>query len=473
VSVDSTVTDTSRFDIDMRDDVSNVRSTATAVDPFEWFQRLWGLAVVAHVVGNPRLGQVFPDPTVLGIATLLAGALGVAAVVLRYDRRIVVALSATVLATVWLEAPIIGNHWLLAGFVSAALLMAMTSSDSWSVFAVTGRSLHLVFYAFAALAKLNSAFFDPSVSCSVVFANRSLAAVGLPIVDRGSSIAALLPYLITGIEWLIPLLLLRRQTRTTGVLVGLAFHGLISFDLDQHLYDFTAVLVPLFLLWLPDSVTERLGRDLPRRMQLALGSLLGVFVLASIGPLNRVSLTIPRQAFFVLWIPALVGLVVWLFAQSGLTADVRYRPTTTIAWVLVGVAFLNGLTPYLELKSATSWNMYSNLTVVEGVSNHFIIRAGVPASAALSNPVEILQTDDPGLSRYIGSGYLLPRRNFLEYLDANPGVEVVYRQGGLVKSGIGASIGSPSPTLIRKFGAFRAIDSLSPTRCDPVWLPAR
>ena len=41
------------------------------------------------------------------------------------------------------------------------------------------RWLLLVFYAFAAFAKLNSAFFDPSASCAVYYANESLSSWGL------------------------------------------------------------------------------------------------------------------------------------------------------------------------------------------------------------------------------------------------------------------------------------------------------
>ena len=44
------------------------------------------------------------------------------------------------------------------------------------------------------------------------------------------------------------------------------------------------------------------------------------------------------------------------------------------AWVLVAIVVANGLTPYLELKTALGFNMYANLVTVAGDSNHLVVR---------------------------------------------------------------------------------------------------
>jgi hypothetical protein len=467
------MTDPSRYDLDVGEDIEHVRSTSSSVEMFEWFQRFWGIAVLAHIIGNPRVGQVVPDLSALGVFTLTTGIVAIIAVLQPYDRRILIVLSALVPVMVFFEAPVLSNHWMLMGMISLALLAAVLSSDSWNWFSTTARGMHLVFYGFAAFAKLNSGFFDPSVSCSVVFANQSLSAAGLPVVDSGSFVAASLPYLTAGIELVIPVLLLRRNTRMLGVVVALGFHGLLSFDLDQHIYDFTGALIPLFLLWLPDSITARLGRPIPRRLQLMLGATLAVFLAGSIAPPGQFNYVLLTDAFFVLWIPAMIALVAWVGSMWRQGTDRIFRPTSPLAWALVALVFFNGLTPYLELKTANAWNMYSNLAVVDGESNHWVVRTGVPLSAGHRDPVEILATDDSGLASYIGSGYVLPRRNFLDYLADHPGVEVEYRQNGLVRNAIGAEIGVEQPILLEKFAPLRAVDAQDPVRCKQVWRPAR
>lgn len=467
------MTDASRFDIVVSEDIAHVRSTSSSVEMFEWFQRFWGIAVLAHIIGNPRVGQVIPDPSALGIATLATGLVAIIAILQPYDRRILLALAALVPVTLFFEAPVLSNHWMLMGMISLALLAAVLSSDSWNWFSSTARGMHLVFYGFAAFAKLNSGFFDPSVSCAVVFTNQSLSAAGLPVVQADSIVAAALPYLTAGIELAIPLLLLRRSTRILGVVVALGFHAVLSFDLDQHIYDFTGALIPLFLLWLPDSITARLGRPLPRRLKAMLGGTLAVFLGASIAPPGRVNYILLTDGFFILWIPAMVSLVVWVASRWRQGTDRTFRPKSPLAWALVALVFFNGLTPYLEVKTANAWNMYSNLAVIDGDSNHLIFRRGLPLSGGHRDPVEILATDDPGLSSYIDSGYLLPRRNFFDYLADHPDVEVDYRQGDQIRSATGADIGVRQPLLLEKFAFLRAIDSEDPVRCKQVWRPAR
>lgn len=467
------MTEASDYDLNVATDMDQVRSSSSSVEMFDWFQRLWGLAVLAHIFGNPRVGQVIGEPTVLGIVTLVTGLVAIAGVLLAYDRRILLSLSILVPMTVFFEAPMLSNHWMLAGMVSLALLVALLSTDSWNWFSTTARGIHLVFYGFAAFAKLNTDFLDPSVSCSVVFANQSLSAAGLPIVDSGSFIAATLPYATAGIELLIPVLLIRRNTRMFGVVVALAFHGVLSFDLDQHIFDFTGALYPLFLLWLPDSITARLGRPMPPRLQAILGWTLAVFLFATVIPDSRATFILLTRGFFILWIPAVIAIIFWVGLQWRQGADRTYRPSSPVAWLLVGLVALNGLSPYMEMKTANSWNMYSNLSVVDGESNHLIIRNGIPMSTAQRDAVEILATNDPGLATYIDSGYLLPRRNFLNYLADHPEAEVEYRQGDLVRSATGAEIGSELPILIEKFALIRAIETEHPTRCERIWLPAR
>ena len=70
----------------------------------------------------------------------------------------------------------LGNHWLLAGIVSLAYLLTW---GQWDSFEPAARVILLLFYGFAAFAKINSGFLDPTTSCGVFYANQALTEVGL------------------------------------------------------------------------------------------------------------------------------------------------------------------------------------------------------------------------------------------------------------------------------------------------------
>ena len=76
----------------------------------------------------------------------------------------------------------LGNHWLLAALVDLALLFAVAvgvarrrwddATDLADRFLPVARLCLLGFYFFASFAKLNSAFFDRSVSCATFYFRR-------------------------------------------------------------------------------------------------------------------------------------------------------------------------------------------------------------------------------------------------------------------------------------------------------------
>lgn len=466
----STPTD---YDIEISGSMSRLRGTGRLGESADWFQRLWAIGVIAHIVGNPRIGQVVGDTTILGVVSLVTGLLAVAAVLRPDDRRLLVGLVAAVPLLAWLEAPILSNHWMLATLTSVALAVAFTLRRSWTWFATTARSMHLAFYFFAAFAKLNSDFFDATVSCAVVFANQTLESAGLPIMSRDSATAAVLPYLIAGIELAIPVLLINYRTRFAGVVLGLAFHSLLSFDLGQHIYDFTGILFPLFLLWIPSRSLDDLGEFLPERTQVFAGIVLTLFVVSSVLPDTPVTSVLLTQGFFLLWIPFAVFLTAFVVTRRVGVHDTAYRPPDAVSWFLLALVVLNGLMPYVEVKTANAWNMYSNLAVVGGESNHLILRSGVPIGSAHDDLIEVLATDDPRLSLYVDSGWLLPERNLQDYLADHPEARVEFRRGSTVRTVAGSEFGRERSILAEKLVVFRAVDAGESARCQPVWLPAR
>jgi hypothetical protein len=434
------------------------------------FGRLWGLAAIAHVIAN--FAQ--PDlPTAVGLVNLAVGLTGIWLVVMP-RRALLLGLAGLIVVSLVLEMPITGNHWLLAGLVSAAILV--TGAKETKLFP-TARWILLVFYSFAAFAKINTGFFDPEVSCAVFFAIQSLRSWGLPVIAADGALAPLIIWATAAIELAIVPLLLFRRTRYWGVVVGSLFHALISFDLAQHFYDFTAVLLPLFGLFLPETTlgTIRLAPEvLPDLIKRALASVAAVacalLVLTASLPLTEWSFLLLTTGPFLLWIPFAFLWLRWLF---------RLRPRPfAIAWrtglggaVVVALAVANGLTPYTEIKTAYGFNMYANLVTAQGESNHLLITRTWPLRKGYEGPVEIISSNDPGLLSYRDSGYRIAYPQFQRYLAANRGVVVTYLRNG-VETRVEESATTPSSPWWWRFFPLRALDTRIPPRCQDVFLPA-
>jgi hypothetical protein len=437
------------------------------------FARLYGVAMVAHVVGNWGQPSI---PHLTGWVNLAVGALGIWLSV-RPDRLVMMLSAASVIASVAAEIPATGNHWVLAGLVGMVILLSGNSDRQLGA----ARWILLVFYAFAAFAKLNSGFFDPSVSCAVFYGNQSLDAVGLPSIDPSSALAHAAIWGTVAIECSIPLLLVWRRTRYVGVMLGTGFHTLLSIDLSQHFYDFTSILIALFFLFVPDpSVQVMAGASnrvsaTTRRLVASWWSVIAAcLVLVAVLPQTQMTAQILTTVPFAIWIPASVlwlGVLVWARSPA---AAFSWRPGV-LAGLVIGVTVLNGLSPYTEVKTAYSFNMYANLVTADGRSNHFFVRRTLPLRHDYSDPIEVVTSSDPGLQAYADEGYLIAQPQFRRYLATHPDTAVTFRVADtlvtLERASQSAIYSDPGPWWWR-FVPLRAIDSRSPPRCQAAFLPA-
>ncbi len=383
------------------------------------------------------------------------------------------------------EAPLIGNHWVLAAAVSAAALIARPWGDTdewWRQFAPTARVILLAFYVFAAFAKLNSGFFDPAVSCSTFFADQMSKVWQLPQVATASSFGSLLPYATVLIELSIPLLVLIRRTRGFGAWLAIAFHLFLALDLLQHFFDFTLVLIPLYLLFASDGELLRFDRRLPRL------SLLGGKPWLILGAGCVIATTLPFPD--AVWISGTLLVragwlwLLWYFARHlvfrrlGPGADsVALRPTSIAASAIVGLVALNGLSPYLELKSGFGFNMYSNLVTVGGETNHLVVPGTLELRSSQSETAIILASSDEDFAEYVDSGFALPLINLRDYLADHPDISVSFTVDGerfdLDRAGDHPEWIESQPWYLERFLPFRAVPTVDPPLCQPSFLPAR
>lgn len=459
-------------------------------DLWALFALTWAGSVLFHLVGNPRLAPEW------GRGLLAVTALAVLA--RPRNPWLGAGLAVAVLTNVWLEAPLLGNHWLLQGFLALVVLGSVVvsrgdASRSMATLVGPARLTLLAFYGFAAFAKLNGDFFDPAVSCAVFYLRESASSWGAPgLVDwLPSGGLRTVAVAVAAIELSVPLLLFLRRTRRVGVVVALVFHFVLALDRTHQFFDFSSVLAVLFLLFLEPDVRSRMwdgvdrasawvgarwssGPELARTFCFALVSLVAV---SACGPDEWDVVGRLRAIGVWSWIAVgalMIGGVLWALRTGPRPGHARHlllgsRPS----WILVVplVAFLNGLTPYLEFKSAYGWNMYANLAVVDGESNHLVIRSGLPLTDVHERLVRVVESTDEQLLYYDGDPWLLPEIQLLDHLADRPGVvvegeidgETVRYEGG----------GEGRPAWRQKFQLFRAVDSDGPTSCQPSFGPAR
>ncbi|MDE0804412.1 MAG: hypothetical protein OSA99_13955 [Acidimicrobiales bacterium] len=459
-------------------------------DLWALFAVLWASSALFHLAGNTRLAPEW--------GRALLGATAIAVLARPRIAWLTVPLAGAVLTNVWLEAPLLGNHWLLQGFIAVIVLGAVIGARGEGGVAISrlvgpARLTLLAFYGFAAFAKLNSDFFEPVSSCAVFYFRESADSWGVLAAFDGLSSGGerAVAVVVASVELSVPILLFFRRTRTAGVLLGLGFHFVLALDRTHQFFDFSSILLVLFVLFLGEDTRHeivdaaaRLRRTAAARWAsgpeiahlLVLAALAGAVAFAS-GPADWSAPRDLRLAGVWAWI--VVGSVVLFVVAravrtTGDDADPHLFDEGQPRWLLLlpALAVLNGLTPYLEVKSGYGWNMYSNLSVVDGESNHFLVRGGPALTDGQSRLVQVVESDDPSLGFYIRGDWLLPEQQLVDHLADRPGSSAV----GIVN---GATVryesdeGSARSAWRQKFQVFRAVDADGPVDCQPSFGPAR
>lgn len=459
-------------------------------DLWALFAVLWASSILFHLAGNTRLAPEW------GRAIL--GAAAIALLVRPRIALLAVPLGVAVLANVWLEAPTLGNHWLLQGFIAVVVIAAVVGTRGNGDRAIgqlvgPARLTLLAFYGFAAFAKLNADFFDPVASCAVFYLRESADSWGaVSLVDGLSSGARRgVAMIVASIELSVPFLLILRRTRNVGVVLALLFHFVLAIDRTHQFFDFSSILGVLFVLFLDETtrtevvdVAQRARRYVADRWEsgpeiahlFVLAALTGAVVFAA-GPSDW---SAPRDL-------RVTGVWVWIVFGSAVTFAVARAVRSTTGepdrhlfdmrqprWLLLlpALAVVNGLTPYIEVKSGYGWNMYSNLAIVDGDSNHFIVRGGPALTDGHARLVEVIESDGAGLDFYIRGEWLLPEQQLVDHLADRPGAHAV----GIVNGETVRYESDPSaarPDWQQKFQVFRAVDAEGPVGCQPSFGPAR
>ncbi|AOL23928.1 Protein of unknown function, DUF393 [Erythrobacter litoralis] len=381
------------------------------------------------------------------------------------SRLLFVLMLVSTISTV-VQAPVASNHTIVR---AAALLgywlafaTAMFRNDPFERiferFAPAGCAALLVMYFFGIFHKINTDFLNPETSCAPTLwalMPWPLSAFQGPVIDYAAIYGTFI------VEGLIACALVIKRFRHWGIAAGIGFHLLLSLSSYAMYISFTTLSIALHTLWLNESAARKtLASPIVRAVRAKL-----------VQPIYRV---------------AVIGLCVWLaiFAFGGHYSLATFavlplvlpfcwallfhagevdegQRSVPVIGVLVGALFFaNCAMPYLGLKTAQSVNMFANLRLEAGVSNHLVI-------SSAQRPFDYLQ-DVVTLKK---SGTHRVYYDVLAWLQRNPDQSISFTRNGVLYENANAQTLAEDiemillPEWVNKWFHFQPVDLKQPEVC--------
>ena len=450
------------------------------VGPFTVFMWLWAAGIISHM---SSYGEPVEPVTVAMFALALAVVFGV------HRTGSFFVLVAVHVLYVYSRLPRVPNHSVLAAAVDltilAAAIQAWISTRTWRIdttqlyrtFAPVVRIELLIVYFFVVFHKLNSGFFDPVHSCGSFMYLR--LAHQYPVLPTGDWFRPWAIYLTMLAETAIPVMLVVRRWRLAGVLLAFGFHFALAMDPGDVVFNFSAILLAFFFLFLPDgftaSVATTLGALRSRLFDSRHVSPVVIKSLAFAVSAPLLSVLIFRDAtatgltfeasrnVWVIYAGAILLIFIAVLRRTRIDfPSARNLLTVRTPWLLIvpALLFANGLMPYLGLKTETSFAMYSNLRTEGGYSNHWLLPASLQVWNYQRDLVTIHRTSVPRIQRLVNRGYRWTFYEFKWLMHEYPRASVVYERNGVVRRvrrvGEDAEL-TPDKGALRKFLRFRPV----------------
>jgi hypothetical protein len=389
------------------------------------------------------------------------------------------------------QLPAVPNHRIVLAFIAATIMLSSIRSTLWTKKTTTRsdtdseaqgvatlRWLTIILYSAASLAKLNYSYLNPETSCARRFLGESLLLHGL---SHPETIATLVIWWSILGELAIALLLIPKRTRVFGIFFGVLFHLALATDYLTFFSNFSGAMYVLLFAWLSESAATSLwerGERLWRTLIPTVGFLLaGILVAALSGllePAVWAALRYPVSMVFgltsaVLLLPQALSSI----RRSPSPSHYRFPPPF---WVLIAAALLNAASPYLGIKTRSSFSMYSNLRIDHTASNHLLMPASADIFGYLGDSVTIISSSDEEFLKNAPPGDKeLPYISLCTYLarmdgtpsSPTPKTTVTFRRHGIE---VTASQGDPLPKdcppwIARKLLLFGAVGPGSDLEC--------
>jgi hypothetical protein len=477
-----------------------------AREQLRWFGTLWVMAMVFHHTDSHPTGAI---TVLLFAAPLLIWPTSAPAMMLFVGSIAVTAAS---------NLPGIANHMVLnllvgLGFATAALWVLVTdlrarragspsagspsagsssagSSSAgsssvgsfgvrWFEAARTPIGLTLVaVYGFTVFHKLNTAFFDPINSCAGHLIDQMFEVNGLSIPDFPPALITASAVGTIIVETAILVSLAVPKLRRWGLILGVGFHSVLGW---ASFYDFATAVFAIYLLLVPTRAFAQVATRFPNLRTWSLIafvahvtlSMTAEYVGSDVSTFGLRWHTVLVVTWCIAVLPSMVSLLWAAYTDGAPFPSWRWRPALLLFVPLL--AFLNGATPYLGLKTVANYSMFSNIHTEDGHTNHLM--PGISALQVLhfqDNPVTVETIDAPGSAAALPKWMeedppqVVPlqelRRVTQLWRDAGVvGAKVDYLRDGVlheVKDAVADPVlGAPMPWWQQKLMSFRALTS--------------
>ena len=445
---------------------------------FKIFTLVWGLLGFLHFVVyfTQFDAPIFPTTIVIPI-------LGIILALKVGSKRIFALLCVVMIIDGWLQMPSLSNHTILKNFFLLALMVSALwhglKGSSWRLFfadlAIAGRFLLLTMYIFGVFHKINADFINPETSCAVALWE------AMPFPFHNIDARWFAPAAIYGTyvaELAILGLLLYKPLRDLGVFLGIVFHSLLALSGYAFYPPFSTLTIALHVLFLGSSARhiassrEWLGLEQKLTRPFGVSLLLvycgSVFLLAWLGQYSL-------AAYVWLWAVVIFACLLFINREKAASRGQKWTRLFSSNHGVTAVVllfFFNCTTPYLGLKTAQSINMFANLRLEAGQSNHLILRNAPRPFDYLEGVVEITGSTGYPYFNYIQQENLrLTYYDFLSRIEAHRHITVSYIKDGTsythynyeqLQQDIEATL---HPRWVRKWFHFNPVDLTAPKAC--------
>ena len=479
-------------------------SSPARSSPAALFALLYAVAILLHIAWP---GVFLPLPPPFAPPPLwLLGSLVLAAVAVIHRPASVgrlLGLALVQLLDVAYFLPVVPNHWLLTGIVSLAIVGAAATAALrdgraglqlgalYQTLTPPVRLSAAIFYFFTFFHKLNADFLNPDVSCAVRFFEQTLAPFPALAALPGMGLAVI--WATLAVELFLAVGLAVPRWRQAACLLGVGFHLLLALDAPHVFYNFSAVMFAVLWVCLPASRAAWLARQ-P-------GGRLGRFhFLGGYALIVGLVWWFPTKAGWViafgfsgLWLAFALTLLSRagllgrcnvvrvarasrrLSALPGPLAPIEprlQRPYAGVLLILPALVLLNGLSPYLGLKTRTAWQMYSNLNLAADYSNHLLVPYSLDVGGFLADSAHIVVTSDPALRYAYGQpGRRITWFELRRYVAHQPDIQLAYTRPGRSPQAFGpaekdAALNAPGWGVLEKLLIFQPLGPEAGALCN-------
>ena len=387
----------------------------------------------------------FPGPDLLAVAAV--------ALVLLFrpaSVRLLTILMVVSTVSAVIQAPAQSNHtmvrnvvllgwWLAFGW---AMMRGRTPDALFRAFAPAGMGALLVMYFFGIFHKINRDFLDPVTSCATELWRHMPAP--LAAVD-GEWMGYLAVYGTFAVEGGILLALFVRRLRHFAIVAGIGFHLLIGLSGYSMYISFTTLSIALHMLWL-NGEASRAVLDSPEMEAVEAAMRQPVWIglaFAYAGLAIVAGLYAAYTMLSLLLLPLILPVLYVVVRRGGTDAPLigrGDRPGLAIGAVVSALFFANCALPYFGSKSAQAVNMFANLRLEGGRSNHLVVRDVGPYTYL--DEIAVIHDADPelGLDVFVdwpdmGVVYY----DLLAALADHPGAEASFTYEGVRRDGVDAA----------------------------------